>query len=62
MGKEAFQAAGTVRPGSRLDKSVWVYGQAPASDKSQESVMVSKEVITSLVHGLSPEAWIVFFS
>lgn len=42
MGKEAFQAAGTVRPGSRLDKSVWVYGQAPASDQSQESVMVSK--------------------
>ena len=42
VGKEAFQAAGTVRPGSRLDRSVWVYGQAPASDKSQESVMVSK--------------------
>lgn len=42
VGKEAFQAAGTARPGSRLDTSVWVYGQAPASDKSQESVMVTK--------------------
>lgn len=62
-GIEAFQAAGSVRPGSRF----WIevcecMDRPPLQTTSQESVMYQKEVITlSLVHGLSPEAWIVFF-
>lgn len=60
-GMEAFQAAATVHPGSRFDRDLWVYGQAPASDKVRKVWWHPKEVITSLVYGSSPEAWIVFF-
>lgn len=42
---EAFQAAVTVRPGSRLDPSFWVCGQAPASDKVRKVGWYKKEVI-----------------
>ena len=61
-GEEAFKAAGSVRPGSRLDRrSVWVYGQAPASDKSQESVMVSKRSDNLSTLWFITKAWIAFF-